>query len=312
MAKTISYRKGFVAMVAVVIIMMPTLALGSSLSLISSYSWEDPKFDPPYPPFGFDPNIPEASIEPLIGYILSVLGIDLMGSIYGPGISSWDNYVGFLGQDMYARASAVGTVAWVDPWEFGDTQYVKDSWLWAASYELDGNLGEEPVNVTYGYLYDYTYFNLAAIGRSRTSTDAGILYYIIPASLVGEYSPNAMYNWPFNIFAPNPLLDASSWGSLSLDFAKEYDIVGGFKESDGQQTGSKDLGTMGVGDRLYIIGGLGAYTECENYFEGLTVATMFASYTGSLYVEAVPEPSTFLLLGAGLAGVGLLRRRFKK
>jgi len=29
-------------------------------------------------------------------------------------------------------------------------------------------------------------------------------------------------------------------------------------------------------------------------------------------VKPVPEPSTFVLLGAGLAGVGLLRRRFKK
>jgi hypothetical protein len=28
--------------------------------------------------------------------------------------------------------------------------------------------------------------------------------------------------------------------------------------------------------------------------------------------DAVPEPSTFLLVGAGLAGIGLLRKRFKK
>jgi hypothetical protein len=37
-------------------------------------------------------------------------------------------------------------------------------------------------------------------------------------------------------------------------------------------------------------------------------------YTATFVSDAdpVPEPSTFLLLGAGLAGVGLMRRRFKK
>ncbi len=37
-----------------------------------------------------------------------------------------------------------------------------------------------------------------------------------------------------------------------------------------------------------------------------------AVYTSFPDTIAVPEPSTILLLGAGLAGVGLMRRRFKK
>lgn len=299
------YKKGFRAIVALVVLMMPTLALSSSLSLIYSASGEDAKFDPPLPPFGFDANgLP--SIDGVIGYILSTLGIDIMGKYYGPGISSWDNYVAFSdnGQNMYASASAVGTVAvFFDPREpdpaevlkLFDTQYVKDDWYWAATYELNGNPAEEPANVSYGYSYNYIYFNLAVAGRSKSSTSADLFYYIIPASLTGKYSPDPMKNWPFNIFAPNPFKDATYSGPLLLGYAKEFDkFVGGFTEDSGRQTGSKDLGTMGVGDRLYVIGHLGAYAECENYFTGLTVATMFPSFTGTVQstIPVTPVPTT--------------------
>jgi hypothetical protein len=55
-----------------------------------------------------------------------------------------------------------------------------------------------------------------------------------------------------------------------------------------------------------------------NFNNGYQGAGM--QYESSLYgiavrpgdVASVPEPSTFFLLGAGLAGVGLFRRRFKK
>jgi hypothetical protein len=48
----------------------------------------------------------------------------------------------------------------------------------------------------------------------------------------------------------------------------------------------------------------GALYNPNNLVLGLNVIDQVAS--------TIPEPSTFLLLGAGLAGVGLLRRRFKK
>jgi hypothetical protein len=56
--------------------------------------------------------------------------------------------------------------------------------------------------------------------------------------------------------------------------------------------------------------------ELQQYFPGEppTFDAFFNvhSDTEGVDTDVVPEPSTFLLLGAGLAGVGLLRRRFKK
>ncbi|SPQ00038.1 hypothetical protein NBG4_160003 [Candidatus Sulfobium mesophilum] len=63
---------------------------------------------------------------------------------------------------------------------------------------------------------------------------------------------------------------------------------------------------------------LGSLFDSDNSFTAtlagehtVTVYT-YASGSANAIYSTVPEPSTVLLLGAGLAGVGILRRRFKK
>jgi len=54
----------------------------------------------------------------------------------------------------------------------------------------------------------------------------------------------------------------------------------------------------------------GASTNIQ--FSGYDAPAFYSLDDVSVTASSVPEPSTILLLGTGLAGVGLLRRRFKK
>jgi hypothetical protein len=59
----------------------------------------------------------------------------------------------------------------------------------------------------------------------------------------------------------------------------------------------------GIGD-VRVLNLYSSYSATDGLFSGYAQDQL-------ALVTAVPEPNTFLLLGAGLAGLGLLRRRFK-
>ena len=298
MKKSLFNGMGLMAIAISITLIIPTSAAGARFSYVSSAYYEDARFNPPNPPFTYIQDDPDISVEGLTAYIFTALGLDL-GSVYGPGISTWDNYVGFDNDTIEAHTSAVGTVAsFADVTKIGDTQYVKDTWHWAAIFELKGEPGEHPVDVHLDYKLDFTYFNLAVAGRSRATTDLLFGAYIIPANKTGLYSQNAANNYGYRGNFSKPPTDASFKDSFSFHGGDQYTYLGGFKEATRHIKESFDLGSMKVGDRIYIYGFLGAYTECMMYHPPtLDVATMFPSFIGDLVIEPVAPTMTLSTQG---------------
>jgi len=76
-----------------------------------------------------------------------------------------------------------------------------------------------------------------------------------------------------------------------------------------------EIGTISSGAQAIYDNAVGKWSDIGN----VRVLNLYSSYSAAAgfsgnvqdQLSLVPEPSTFLLLGAGLAGIGILRRRFK-
>lgn len=162
--------------------------------------------------------------------VLDWFGVNPLGNIYGAGISQWENYVDLWGPDMYAQASAVGTIAnFNGVLEIGQTQRAQHGWQWAAVYELTGNPGET-ASVRFDYEHNYTYYNLAVAGRSKAKTVVEFVAYIVPGELASSYDPDAFQTIPWSTFGGEPFRDATFGDYFTLEGGAEYKYLGGFKE----------------------------------------------------------------------------------
>jgi hypothetical protein len=165
-------------------------------------------------------------------------------------------------------------------------------------------------NILHGFLYDdiaksYTPLNFPG----ANVTEAGGIY---GGDIVGSYfdASNALHGFLYDGTTWTTLDYPTAIGTTSASGIYGSDIVGGYGSApvhgflyDGSNWTTLDYPSATNTNAGGIYGNniVGLYLDAAGKVHGfLATAT------------AIPEPSTLLLLGAGLAGVGLLRRRVKK
>ncbi|MEO7520896.1 MAG: PEP-CTERM sorting domain-containing protein [Gemmatimonas sp.] len=110
-------------------------------------------------------------------------------------------------------------------------------------------------------------------------------------------------------FANNPAGNTS--GTLTFDNPIAGLFVVGLKASSSYSFYLYDGGVSGVSAVTFNT--IGSGTNVQGSAQELSHATLYTAGEGGVSTNAVvPEPSTYMLMGAGLAGLGLASRRRRK
>jgi hypothetical protein len=208
------------------------------------------------------------------------------------------------GTTVTAKASSSGflSVSPIQFWDYGTTETAMQRFWWGAIYQLNGSPGET-ANISVGYTYYNSWFDLGIDGRTQSSSYAGFFTAIVPQSQIGAYG-----SLSDNLgFWASYLQCATNQPTLSFD--KNFHGASGANDEQ-TQTGSIPLGTLHVGDQLHFFGTYYAKTEVQAYFAGVNIATMVSTLDLSLTSTAspVPEPAAVFLMGLGLLSVVRLRK----
>jgi hypothetical protein len=214
----------------------------------------------------------------------------------------------------------------------------------SSAYVLKGTVytGENTDYQAGGYFRDEIYFATyngqpAELALTFSVAASG---YVYGSSTYAPYTGHALLNIAFNVPIA-PLTDPISWNYLSQYMLIDAQTEGAFstsatvtlKSTDSDPTnlvqsgaylpftvslwGLANNASLDWANTVELVGvqafqnglelDISQFTVMSNNNEGF-----FSNYTHVMEpTNAVPEPSTILLLSAGLAGVGFLRRRFK-